>query len=157
MFLKQFVNNKDVILLLIGDGWMYERINKYIKKNNLENSIKLKGRLNHKTISYYYNISSALFHVGSSGGMPNVVMEAIVSGLPVIAADGTAANRDLINEQDGTGILVEAGNKLQLEQAISKILIQDKNNNSQKSDFIKKFSIEKYGKEMSKIFQEIIN
>jgi glycosyltransferase involved in cell wall biosynthesis len=98
-----------------------------------------------------------LFHVGASGGMPNVVMESIVSGLPVIAADGTAANRDLVNEQDGTGILIEIGNKLQLEQAISKILFDDKNNNFKKSDAIKKFSIEKYGKEMSKIFQEIID
>ena len=148
-------NNKDIILLLIGDGWMYEKIKQYIKKNNLESSIELKGRLDHKTISYYYNISSALFHVGASGGMPNVVMESIVSGLPVIAADGTAANRDLVNEQDGTGILVEIGNKLQLEQAISKILFDDKNNNLKKSDAIKKFSIEKYGKEMNKIFQEI--
>ena len=60
--------------------------------------------------------------------MPNVIMESIVSGLPLIAADSTAANRDLVNEQDGTGILVETGNKLQLEQAISKILIQNKNN-----------------------------
>ncbi len=148
-------NNKNIILLLIGDGWMYEKIEQYIKKNNLDDSIKLKGRLDHKMISYYYNISSALFHVGNSGGMPNVIMESIVSGLPVIAADSIAANRDLVNEQDGTGILVETGNKLQLEQAISKILIQNKNNNSKKSDSIKKFSIEEYGKEMSKIFQEI--
>ena len=148
-------NNKDIILLLIGDGWMYEKIKQYIKKNNLDNLIELKGRLDHKTISYYYNISSALFHVGSSGGMPNVVMESIVSGLPVIAADGTAANRDLVNEQDGTGILVEAGNKSELEQAISKILIDNRNNNLKKLNAIKKFSIENYGNEMSKIFQEI--
>ena len=148
-------NNKDIILLFIGDGSMNEKIKQYIQKNNLDESIKLKGRLSHEMISYYYNISSALFHVGNSGGMPNVIMESIVSGLPVIAADSIAANKDLVNEQDGTGILVETGNKLQLEQAISKILIQNKNIQLKKSDIIKEFSIEKYGKEMNKIFEEI--
>lgn len=149
-------NNKDIILLLIGDGSMYEKIKHDIKKNNLDDSIKLKGRLNHKIISYYYNISSALLHVGPSGGMPNVLMESIVSGLPVIAADSTAANKDLINEQDGTGILVKINDKLQLEKAILKILTQKKIENVKNVDVITKFSMEKYGKEMSKIYQEII-
>jgi len=149
-------NNKDIILLLIGDGSMYEKIKHDIKKNNLDDSIKLKGRLNHKIISYYYNISSALLHVGPSGGMPNVIMESIVSGLPVIAADSTAANKDLVNEQDGTGILVKINDKLQLEKAILKILTQEKMKNVKNVDVITRFSIEKYGKEMSKIYQEII-
>jgi glycosyltransferase involved in cell wall biosynthesis len=149
-------NNKDIILLLIGDGSMYEKIKHDIKKNNLDDSIKLKGRLNHKIISYYYNISSALLHVGPSGGMPNVLMESIVSGLPVIAADSTAANKDLVNEQDGTGILVKINDKLQLEKAILKILTQEKIKNVKNVDVITRFSMEKYGKEMSKIYQEII-
>ena len=40
-------------------------------------------------------------------------------------------------------------------KAISKILIQNKNIQLKKVDIIKKFSIEKYGNEMNKIFEEI--
>ncbi len=156
VFKKIYKDNKKLILVLIGDGPMYSKIKQYINRNNLSDSIKLKGRLSHHIISYYYNIASALFHVGPSGGMPNVIMESIVSGLPVIASDSAAANKDLVNEKDGTGILIKLNDKLELEKAILKIINQEKKMNSKKADFIRKFSIENYGREMNKIYQEIV-
>jgi glycosyltransferase involved in cell wall biosynthesis len=155
VFKKISKNNKDIILVLIGDGPMYDEIKKYIHKNNLDNLIELKGRLNHEIISYYYNISSLLFHVGPSGGMPNVIMESIVSGLPVIAADNIAANKDLINEKEGTGILVKLDDKIELEEAILKIFNQEKENNIKNANLIREFSIENYGIKMNKLFKEI--
>jgi glycosyltransferase involved in cell wall biosynthesis len=155
VFKKISKNNKDIILIFIGDGPMYDEIKKYIHKNNLDNLIELKGRLNHEIISYYYNISSLLFHVGPSGGMPNVIMESIVSGLPVIAADSIAANKDLINEKEGTGILVKLDDKIELEEAILKIINQEKENNIKNANLIREFSIENYGIKMNKLFKEI--
>jgi glycosyltransferase involved in cell wall biosynthesis len=155
VFKKISKNNKDIILVLIGDGPMYDEIKKYIHKNNLDNLIELKGRLNHEIVSYYYNISSLLFHVGPSGGMPNVIMESIVSGLPVIAADNIAANKDLINEKEGTGILVKLNDKKELEEAILKIVNQEKKNNIKNTNLIREFSIENYGIKMNKLFKEI--
>jgi glycosyltransferase involved in cell wall biosynthesis len=155
VFKKISKNNKDIILVLIGDGPMYDEIKKYIHKNNLDNLIELKGRLNHEIISYYYNISSLLFHVGPSGGMPNVIMESIVSGLPVIAADNIAANKDLINEKEGTGILVKLDDKIELEEAILKIVNQEKEDNIKNANLIREFSIENYGIKMNKLFKEI--
>ena len=157
VFKKINIKNKDIILVIIGNGPMYDKIQEYINKNKLNKFVELKGRLNHELISYYYNISSMLFHVGPSGGMPNVIMESIISGLPVIASDSTAANRDLVNNKKGTGILVKVNDELQLENAILKILSQGKKINSITADLIKKFSIENYGKEMNKIYQELIN
>ena len=156
VFKKISKNNKDIILVLIGDGPMYDEIKKYIHKNNLDNLIELKGRLNHEIISYYYNISSLLFHVGPSGGMPNVIMESILSGLPVIAADCIAANKDLINEKEETGILVKLDDKIELEEAILKIVNQKKEDNIKNANLIREFSIENYGIKMSELFKEII-
>lgn len=156
VFKKMIKKNKDLILVLIGNGPMYDEIKKFIDENKLNGFIELKGRLNHEIISYYYNISSMLFHVGPSGGMPNVVMESIVSGLPVIAANNVAATRDLVNEKDGTGILVELDNELELENAIIEILSQRKENNQINANLIREFSIENYGIKMSKLYKEII-
>jgi len=156
VFKKMIKKNKDLILVLIGDGPMNDQIKKYINENNLNSFIELKGRLNHEMISYYYNISSILFHVGPSGGMPNVIMESIVSGLQVIATDNVAATRDLINEKEGTGILVELDNELELEKAIIKILSQRRENNDNNANLIREFSIENYGIKMSKLYKEII-
>ena len=30
-------------------------------------------------ICYYYNVGSILFHIGTSGGLPNVVIEGVAS------------------------------------------------------------------------------
>jgi glycosyltransferase involved in cell wall biosynthesis len=89
--------------------------------------------------------------------MPNVIMEAIVSGLPVIASNSTAANKDLVNEKNGTGILVKLNDKIELEKAILKIINQKEKMDFMNADLIKKFSIENYGKEMDKIYHELIS
>ncbi|RZD47560.1 MAG: hypothetical protein CXT78_02335 [Thaumarchaeota archaeon] len=157
VFKKINQKNKNIILIIIGDGPLLKKIQQFIFENNLEDFVELKGRLDHKLISYYYNISSALFHVGPSGGMPNVIMEAIVSGLPVIASNSTAANKDLVNEKNGTGILVKLNDKIELEKAILKIINQKEKMDFTNADLIKKFSIENYGKEMDKIYHELIS
>jgi glycosyltransferase involved in cell wall biosynthesis len=155
VFKKISKDNKNLILLLIGDGPMDDEIKQYINENNLNNSVKLMGRQNHKIISYYYNISSVLFHVGPSGGMPNVIMEAIISGLQVIASKSASASSDLVNEKDGTGILIKLNDKLELEKAILKIINQGGKIKSKNAEFIRKFSIQNYGIEVKKIYQEI--
>jgi len=157
VFKKINQKNKNVILIIIGDGPLFKKIQQFIFENGLNNFIELKGRLEHESISYYYNISSALFHVGPSGGMPNVIMESIMSGLPVIASNSTAANKDLVNEKNGTGILVELNDKKELEKAILKIINQKEKKEFTNINLIKKFSIENYGKEMNRMYHELVS
>lgn len=142
-------------LILIGDGPMYDEIKQFINQNNLVKSVEMKGRLSHEIICFYYNISSILFHVGPSGGVPNVIMEAITSGLPVIANDNSPGNKDLINEINGTGILIKSNDKFELEKAILKILNTKNEIELLNTEAITKFSIDKYGEKMNKIIQEI--
>lgn len=155
VFKKLVEIRKDLILILIGDGPMLNQINKFLSKNNLNDFVEIKGRLDHKTISFYYNICSILFHVGPSGGVPNVIMEAIASGLPVIANYDSSGNRQLVNEESGTGILIK--NKNELESAISKILDNELRINEKSRDVITDFSIENYGKKIKLIIDDIFS
>lgn len=155
VFKKIKEKNPNLKLILIGDGPMFEDIKQFINQNNLVDSVEMKGRLSHEVICYYYNISSILFHVGPSGGVPNTIMEAITSGLPVIASDSSPGNKDLINEKNGTGILIKLNDKLGLEKAILRILNSKKETESSNADSITKFSIENYGMKINEIIQEI--
>lgn len=155
VFKKIVKIRKNLILILIGDGPMLEQINKFVLENNLSNFIEIKGRLNHKTISFYYNISSILFHVGPSGGVPNVIMESIASGLPVIASYDSPGNRQVVSEELGTGILIKNGNEL--ESAIVKILDGELNISDKSRNVITDFSIENYGKKIKIILDNICN
>ena len=111
----------DTNLIFIGDGPLGEEILKFIEKNNLKDRIQLKGRLPHNNICYYYNAGSILFHIGTSGGLPNVVVEGIASGIPVIASENNA-NRDFVNRDLKTGIIIEASDKIGLKNAIKEII-----------------------------------
>lgn len=143
----------DIDLILIGDGPLREEILGFREKNNLEDRIHLKGRLPHDIICYYYNAGSILFHIGTSGGLPNVVVEGVASGIPVIATENNA-NRDFVNQELKTGIIIEAGDKIGLKNAIKKIIETPENFPGEVPEIIKELSFEKYGEKLEVLFRE---
>jgi len=140
-------------LILIGDGLLKEEILKFIKKNNLNDRIELKGRLSHDIICYYYNACSILFHIGTSGGLPNIVVEGVASGIPVIASENNA-NRDFVNQDLKTGIIIKPGDKIGLKNAIKEIIEIPDNFSGEVPKIIKELSFERYGEKLEILFKK---
>ena len=140
-------------LILIGDGLLKEEILKFIEKNNLDGRIELKGRLSHDIICYYYNACSILFHIGTSGGLPNIVVEGVASGIPVIASENNA-NRDFVNQDLKTGIIIKAGDKIGLKNAIKEIIETPDNFSGEIPKIIKELSFERYGEKLEMLFKK---
>ena len=140
-------------LILIGDGLLKEEILKFIEKNNLDGRIELKGRLSHDIICYYYNACSILFHIGTSGGLPNIVVEGVASGIPVIASENNA-NRDFVNQDLKTGIIIDAGDKIGLKNAIKEIIETPDNFSGEIPKIIKELSFERYGEKLEMLFKK---
>ena len=124
-----------------------------IEKNNLKDRIQLKGRLSHSNICYYYNTGSILFHIGASGGLPNVVIEGIASGIPVIASENNASS-DFVNRDLKTGIIIKAGDKIGLKNAIKEIIETPENFSGEVPQVIKEFSFERYGEKLEILFKK---
>ena len=143
----------DTNLIFIGDGQLGEEILKFLEKNNLKDRIQLKGRLPHDKICYYYNVGSILFHIGTSGGLPNVVVEGVASGIPVIVSENNA-NRDFVSRDLKTGIIVEAGDKIGLKNAIKEIIETPENFSGEVPQVIKEFSFERYGEKLEILFKK---
>ncbi len=142
-------------LILIGDGLLKEEILKFIEKNNLNDRIELKGRLSHDIICYYYNACSILFHIGTSGGLPNIVVEGVASGIPVIASENNA-NRDFVNQDLKTGIIIDAGDKIGLKNAIKEIIEIPDNFSGEVPKIIKELSFERYGEKLEILFKKCL-
>ena len=140
-------------LIFIGDGLLKEQIIKFIEKNNLSDRIELKGKLPHEIICYYYNACSILFHIGTSGGLPNAVVEGIASGIPVIATEN-GANKEYVNQDYKTGIIIEPGNKIELKKAIKEIIEMPENFSREVPEIIKEFSFEGYGEKLEILFKK---
>lgn len=76
----------DATLLIVGDGPEGGRLRALVTRLGLASRVRFLGAVAHDDLCDYYNAADALIHPASREGMPNVVLEAMACGTPVIAA-----------------------------------------------------------------------
>ncbi len=98
----------------------YNEVKKYILDNGLGNRVFFKG---HDT-NVYDSIKNASVFVLSSDneGMPNVLMEAMALGIPVVTTDCEPGGARLLVKDGVNGRLVERGNQQVLADAIATVI-----------------------------------
>jgi glycosyltransferase involved in cell wall biosynthesis len=156
IFKKLNNNNSNLKIILIGNGPLLDEIKKFIKQNHLENYVILPGRLTHEITCYYYNISSVLLNIGASGGLANVIIEAIASKLPIIAIN-VGASKDYVGGKFNNGILINSTNELELEKAIIEIIENKKKYINSNENILKKFTFEFFGQTLKQSYMELLN
>ena len=109
----------EVILYIFGEGPLRSQLEKKIQILGLEECTCLPGSVK----DIYREITDACIFVMTSDyeGFPNVLLEAMAMGIPVIATDiNTGTCKALVN--DDMGILVPVGDAVALACAIRKML-----------------------------------
>lgn len=110
----------DLHLLIVGSGPLENEVTEFVRRNTLESQVHLAGH--RSDVPSLMKAATALVLPSLWEGMPNVVLEAMAAGLPVIATavDGTI---ELI-ENEKTGWLCSPGSQDSLQQAIECVLDQ---------------------------------
>jgi len=82
------INNmkKDIEVILIGQGPLFEEINQKIKFLGL-NNVKLVGKIDHTQVASYLNELKLLIIPSFNEGLPNILLEALACGTPVLASN----------------------------------------------------------------------
>ena len=119
--------------LLIGAGDKGSELKNFVKKNNLSNYVRFAG---FKMNAFKYIRSSDLFILSSKfEGLPNVLIEAQVQGVPIISSNCSTGPNEIL--QNGRlGSLFKVGNY----NSLSKLILNFYNN---KNSYLKKANLAK--------------
>jgi len=114
--------DKNVRLVLVGDGEEREKLEKLVEKFGLKECVKFIGSVQNEEIPQYMVTSDVFVLPSLSEGFPNVVLDAIASGLPIVATK--VGGLPEIIEDSKNGFLVKPKNPEQIAEKIL-LLIKD--------------------------------
>jgi glycosyltransferase involved in cell wall biosynthesis len=109
-------------LVVIGSGPLRDGLTAAIERAGLRGRVRLVGARPHDEIALWMAVADCLCLSSRSEGMPNVVLEARASGLPVVATDVGACRAMLQN--DAASRIVPPGDAQALEEALVAVIRQ---------------------------------
>lgn len=121
-FEKVFRRDKQIKLLLVGDGEEKENLKKQIENYKAKNNILFLGK--RTDVPELLKISDIFVLPTMFEGMSNAILEAMACGLPIITTD-IPENRELIKDKIN-GILVPVNNTNEIATSLN-TLLNDKN------------------------------
>lgn len=141
---------------IYGEGILKEQLNEEIRINKLEDNVFLLGyhsNIKERMLDYSLFVLSSKFE-----GMPNVILEAMSCGLPIISYDCPCGPRDLICNNE-TGFLIPLNDEEMLANKICDLIENvDKRKSMGKNarEQIEQFSLENIVDEWVFLFNSLI-
>lgn len=114
---------EDYTVVIAGEGTERKKLLNLIKKNNLENKVKLVGKITEEEKHWYFQ-NSLLFALSSiykTEAYAIVQVEALAYGLPIVSTQIEGSGVDWVNQDGLTGITVPIMNELEIAKAILRI------------------------------------
>lgn len=95
----------DVTFLIAGEGHLEDEIRAYLDRHNLQGKVTFAGWISHRDLPDYLASLKLLVIPSYNEGLPNVMLEAMACGTPVLAT-GVASIPDVIRDKEN-GFLIQ--------------------------------------------------
>lgn len=92
---------KKTKILIAGDGALKHQIELYLTENNLTNYVNLVGWISHENLPKFLNQLKLLVLPSYSEGLPNIMLESMACGTPVLATPVGSITDVILNEENG--------------------------------------------------------
>lgn len=147
----------DIDLILIGEEIEKEKLVVKFRDYRILNRVIFKGLVPYRDVAKYMGVSNLLVLPTWAEGLPNVVMEAMATGLPVVATDVGGIPEILENEV--TGLSVPAKNVEKLTEAIIRMIedreLRERCIKNAKKLIYENFDVRKNVNKLYEILQEV--
>lgn len=86
-FARVLVSIPDARLVLLGDGPEMKHLRRVARDAGARDNVQFEGWVPSERMHSYFSASDLFVHPSTSEGFPNVVLEAMASGLPIVMAN----------------------------------------------------------------------
>jgi len=121
--------NINIGLILFGDGWQREALEKEVKNLHLEHEVRFFGKVNN--IPNYFGLFDLAIHTATHGGLSNLIIEAIYNKIP-IAVTPIGDSQELIKEN--RGVEIKGFDSSSIANAIEEFIFLDKDSISDSTE-----------------------
>lgn len=94
VFSKVVAKVPDAKLVIVGEGYNHNKLQKMINDMNLENNIILAGFQNN--VNYYLRHSNVFLMTSKTEGFPNSMVEAMMNKVPIVSIDSPGAIKEIL-------------------------------------------------------------
>jgi teichuronic acid biosynthesis glycosyltransferase TuaC len=107
LIIEALAHLQGIDLAIVGDGPERPRIEAMVRQLGLAGRVRLLGRLPQESLPCIYGAADLLVHPSLREGWPNVLLESMACGTPVLAADFDSVG-EIIGAPEAGGILARA-------------------------------------------------
>ena len=140
---------EDVLLIVVGDGNLKNILSQKIKDPSFNGRVRLVGSQAHDQIPLWLNAANCFCLPSRNEGCPNVILEALACGVPIVATN-VGGIPDLI-DSNADAALIEPENPKALAQGIIKILQRPRQTPS-----VQPLSWRENARQLFKVFEESV-
>ncbi len=159
-FAELYRTKKNLYFLIVGGGPLKKEIEFYLKKNRLNKNVIMTGYLDPSEMKHIYAASDIFIFASVTETEGLVILEAIDSGLPVVAV-AERGTKTLLPSKKILGI---SPVKLDKKRMINEIQFYLKNRKKYKKtiknnlkNFIRNYTIQTTAKHLSKLYNSLID
>ncbi len=146
----------DLQLWVIGDGLLRDEVTSYVRDHELEDRVKLIGSVAHQDLPSYLGQLRLLVIPSYTEGLPNIMIEAMSCGTPVLAT--TAGSMPDFIVEGETGFLMETNSPSSIASGIQRAIdspdlnrVAEKGMNMVREEFTYSNAVKRYGEILRKV------
>jgi glycosyltransferase involved in cell wall biosynthesis len=147
---------KDLRVLIVGDGPLKESIDAYLIEEKLSDRVDLPGWIAHDDLPKYLNQLRLLILPSYTEGLPNIILEAMACGTPVLATP-VGAIPDIIRDGETGFIMRDNSPECIAENVLRVLLSHDLDHIAENGRYFveRNFTFDKTVEKWKRIFDEI--